>query len=243
MFLKPRERFRKEELWSSIDSGGSDDKESICQYRGLGIDPWVGKISWRRKRKATALLLPRESHGQRSLVGYRPWGHKESDTTEVISLSKYWCSQTEVLEKTLETPLDSKEIESVNPKGNRPWIFIGRMDAEVEAPVLWPPDVKSWLIGKDPDAGKEWRREEKGETEDEMVGWHQRLNGHELQQTPSLFLCNLPSPDGPFFLSHAQFRQGSLWFFCSFSDFRCFTTRHVACLYSNCFSGGNSSMR
>ena len=82
-----------------------------------------------------------------------------------------------------KSPLDSKEITPVNPKGNQPWIFIGRTGAETEAPILWPPDEKSWLIGKDPDAGKDWRQEEKGTTEDEMVGWHHRLNGQEFEQT------------------------------------------------------------
>ena len=77
--------------------------------------------------------------------------------------------------------LDSKEIQPVNPKGNQSWIFIGRTGAGAEAPILWPPDAKSWLIGKDPDAGKDWRWEEKGMTEDEMVGWHHRLNGHEFE--------------------------------------------------------------
>ena len=80
--------------------------------------------------------------------------------------------QTLVLEKTLERPLDCKEIKPVNPKGNQPWIVIGRTDAEAEAPILWPPDVKSWLIAKDPDAGKDWGQEEGGVIEDEMVGWH-----------------------------------------------------------------------
>ena len=88
---------------------------------------------------------------------------------------------TVVLEKTLESPLDCKEIQPVNPKGYQPWIFIGRTDAE--APILWPPDVKNWLIGKDLDAGKDWRQEDKGTAEDEMVGWHHRLNGHESEQT------------------------------------------------------------
>ena len=83
---------------------------------------------------------------------------------------KNWCFWTVVLEKTLESPLDFEEIQPVNPKGNQPWIFVGRTDAEAEALILWPPDVKSWLIGKDPDAGKDWRQEEKGMTEDEMVG-------------------------------------------------------------------------
>ena len=96
---------------------------------------------------------------------------------------KNWCFWTVVLEKTLESPLDCKEIKPVNPKGNQPWIFIGRTDAEAEAAIFWPPEVKSWLIWKDPDAGKDWRPEEKGMTEDEMVGWHHWLIGHEFDQT------------------------------------------------------------
>ena len=91
-----------------------------------------------------------------------------------------------VLERTLESPLDCKEIQSVHPKGNQSWIFIGRTDAEAETPILWPPDVKNWLIWKDPDAGKDWRWEEKGTTEDEMVGWHHWLNGHEFEQAPGV---------------------------------------------------------
>ena len=89
-----------------------------------------------------------------------------------------------MLEKTLESPLDCKKIQPVYPKGNQPWIFIRRTDAEAEAPILWSPDVKSQLIGKDPDAGKDGGQEEKGVTEDEMVGWHQRLNRHEFEQAP-----------------------------------------------------------
>ena len=97
---------------------------------------------------------------------------------------KNWCFWTVVLEKTLESPLDSKEIKPVNPEGNQSWIFIGRTDAEAEAPLLWPPDVKSQLIGKDPDTGKDWGQEEKGETEYEMVGWYHWLKGHEFEETP-----------------------------------------------------------
>ena len=88
-----------------------------------------------------------------------------------------------VLEKTLESPLDSKEIQPGYPKGNQSWIFIGRTDAEAEAPIVWPSDVKNRLIGKDPDAGKDWRQPEKGATEDEMVEWHHQLNGHVFKQT------------------------------------------------------------
>ena len=97
--------------------------------------------------------------------------------------SKNWCFWTVVLEKALESPLDCKEIKPVNPKWNQPWIFIGRTDGEAEASILWPPDVKSWLIGKDPEAEKDWRQEEKGMTEDEMVGWHHQLDGHGFGQT------------------------------------------------------------
>ena len=97
---------------------------------------------------------------------------------------KNWCLQTVVLEKTLESPLDSKEIKPVNPKGNYPWIFSGRTVAEPDAPILWPPDAKSRFIGKDPDAGKDWRQEAKGTTNDKTVGWHHQLNGHKFEQTP-----------------------------------------------------------
>ena len=107
-------------------------------------------------------------------------------------VSKNWCLWTVVLKETLESSLDFKEIKPVNPKGNQLWIFIGRTDAIAEAPILWLPDAKSQLIGKDPDAGKA-RQKEEGTTEDEIVLWHHQLNGHELEQTPG----------------HAE-RQGSL---------------------------------
>ena len=94
---------------------------------------------------------------------------------------KNWCFWTVVLEKTLESPLDCKEIQPVYSKGDQSWVFIGRTDVEAENPILWPPDVKSWLTGKDPDAGKDWRQEENGITEDEIVEWHHWLNGHEFE--------------------------------------------------------------
>ena len=97
-------------------------------------------------------------------------------------MPKNWCFWTVVLEKTLESPLDCKEIQPVHPKGNQSWIFIGRTDAEAEAPIIWPPDAKSWLIRKDSDAGKDRRQKEKGMTEDKVVGWHHRLNGQEFEQ-------------------------------------------------------------
>ena len=93
---------------------------------------------------------------------------------------KNWCVWTVVLKKTLESPLDSKEIQPVHPKGNKSWIFIGRTDVEAETPILWPPQAKGWLIGKVSDAGRDWGQEEKGTTEDEMAGWHHWLNAHEF---------------------------------------------------------------
>ena len=96
---------------------------------------------------------------------------------------KNWCLWTVVLEKTLESPLDCKEIQPVRSKGDQSWVFLGRTAAEAETPVLWPPHVKSWLIGKDSDAGRDWGQEEKGTTEDEMAGWNHRLNGRESEWT------------------------------------------------------------
>ena len=103
-------------------------------------------------------------------------GHKED------WVLKNWCFWTVMEEKTLESPLDCKEIKPVNPKGNQSWIFIGRTDAKAEAPTFWPPDAKNWLLRKDPDAGKDWKQEKKGTTEDETVWWHHRLNGMSLSK-------------------------------------------------------------
>ena len=99
---------------------------------------------------------------------------------------KNWCFWTVVLEKTLESPLDCKEVQPVHPKGDQSWVFIGRTDVEDEMPILWPPDVKSWLIWKDCDAGKDWGQEETGITEDEMAGWHHWLDGHGFGWTPGV---------------------------------------------------------
>ena len=95
---------------------------------------------------------------------------------------KDWCFSTVVLEKTLESPLDYKEIQPVHPKGNQSWVFIGRTDAEAETPIFWPPDANNWLTLKDANARKDWRREEQGMTEDETVGRHHQLNGNEIEQ-------------------------------------------------------------
>ena len=123
---------------------------------------------------------------------------RELDYKESWAL-KNWCFWTVVVEKTLESLLGHKEIKPVNFKGNQSWIFIGRTDAEAETPVLWLHDMKNWLLGKDPDAGKDRRQEEKGTTEDEMVGWHHRLDGHEFEQAPGVgdgqgsLMCCSPS--------------------------------------------------
>ena len=109
------------------------------------------------------------------MYGCKSWTIKES------WVLKNWCFWIVVLEKTPESPLDCKEVQPVLPKGNRSWVFIGRTDVEAETPILWPPDGKNWLIEKDPDVRKDWRQEEKGTTEDEVVGWHHRLDGHEFE--------------------------------------------------------------
>ena len=96
-------------------------------------------------------------------------------------MPKIWCFLVVVLEKTLESPLDCKEIQPVHPKGDQSWVFIDGTDVEAENPILWPPDAKNWLIWKDPGAGKDWRQEEKGTTENEMVGWYHQFNGHEFE--------------------------------------------------------------
>ena len=133
----------------------------------LGHD-WATSFSlftfmhWRRKWQPTLVFLPGESQGRGSLVGCHLWGHTESDWSDLAAAAI--CNWY-----------------IVNPKRNQSWIFIGRTDPEAETPVLWSPDAKNWLTWKDPDAGKDWRQEEKGMTEDEMVGWHHWLSGHEFE--------------------------------------------------------------
>ena len=146
--------------------------------RFSGINPLSSPAaSAKRKTNFSLLLLKLASSGHVWM-----W---ELDYKESWAL-KNWCFWTVVLEKTLESPLDYKEIQPVHPKGDQSWIFIGRTDAEAETPKLWPPDAKSWLIWKDPDARKDWRQEEKGMTEDEMVGWHHWLSGHRFGWTPGI---------------------------------------------------------
>ena len=121
------------------------------------------------------------------IYGCESWTIKKAEKKKKCWAQKNLCFWTVVLEKTLESPLDCKEIQPVHPKGDQSWEFIGRTYVEGETPILWPPDANSWLIGKDSDAGKDWRREEKGTTEDEMIGWHHRLNEHEFGWTKLMF--------------------------------------------------------
>ena len=134
-----------------------------------------------------SITLPTKAHLVKAMVFPVVMYGWKLDSKE-IWVPKNWCFWTVVLEKTLE----SKEIQPVHPKGNQSWIFIGRTDAEAETSILWPPDVKNWLIWKDPAAGKDWRLEEKGMIEDEMVVWHHWLKGHEFEQTPGVHSDSCP---------------------------------------------------
>ena len=133
--------------------------------------------------KSRDIILPAKVHLVKAMlfssshVWMWEWACKESWAP------KNWCFWTVMLQKTLDSPLDYKEIQPVHFEGDQPWVFIGRTEAVAETPVLWPSNVKNWLTGKDPDAGKDWRQEEKGTPEDEIVGWHHQLNGHESEQT------------------------------------------------------------
>ena len=135
--------------------------------------------------KRRDITLPTKVSLVKVMVSNNPVWMWELDYKENWAL-KNWCFWAVVLEKTLESLLDSKEIQPVHPKGDQSWVFIGRTDAEAETPILWLPHAKSWLIGKDPDAGRGWGQEEKGTTEDEMVGWHHWHNGHEFDETPGV---------------------------------------------------------
>ena len=130
--------------------------------------------------KSRAVPLPTKVHTK---LWFFQWSCM--DECWAIKKAEHWRTDTFELWcwRTFESPLDCKEVKSINPKGNQSWMFIGRTDAEVEALILWPPDAKNWLTGKDPDAGKHWKPEEKGTTEDEMVGWHLQLDEHEFEQT------------------------------------------------------------
>ena len=169
------------DFWGSKITADDDCSHEIKRCLLLGRKAMTNLDSVFKSRDIT---LPTMVHLVKAVVfpsiHVWMWEYKES------WVPKNWCFWTVVLKKTLQSPLDSKEIQPVHPKGNQSWIFIGRTDAEAETPILWPPDATSWLIGKDPDAGKDWRWEEKGTTEDEMVGWHYQLDGHEFEQAPGV---------------------------------------------------------
>ena len=135
--------------------------------------------------KSRDITLPTKVHLIKAMVFPMVMYGCELDCEESWAL-KNWCFWTVVLEKTLESPLDRKEIQPVHSKGDQSWVFIGRTDAKDETPVLWPPHAKSWHIGKGSDAARDWGQEEKGTTEDEMVGWHHQLDGHEFEWTPGV---------------------------------------------------------
>ena len=175
--------------WQTLFWGGSKiSADGDCSYEiKRHFAPWKksnDQPRWHIKKQRRYFAnkgLSSQSYGfSSSHVWLWELDYKES------GVPKNWCFWTVVLEKTLESPLHCKEIHPVNPKGNQSSIFIGRTDAEAETPILWPPDAKNWLIWKDPDAGKDWRGEEKGMTEDEMVGWHHWLNGHGFGWTPGV---------------------------------------------------------
>ena len=167
--------------WQTLVSWAPKSLQIVIQpWNSKMLTPWKKSYDQPRQHiKSRNITLLTKVHLVKAMVfpivmyGCETWTIKES------WVLKNWWFWTVVLEKTLESPLDCKEIKPVNPKGN--WIFIERTDAEAETPILWPPDAKNWLTGKDPDAGKDWGQEEKGMTEDEMVGWHHWLNGHELE--------------------------------------------------------------
>ena len=138
--------------------------------------------------KSRDITLPTKVHLVKAMFFPVVMDGCESWTIKKAECQRIWCFRTMVLKKTLVSPLDCKEIKPVNLKGNQSWICIGRTDAEAETPILWSPDAKNWLIGKDPDAWKDWRQEEKGTKEDEMVGWHHRLNGHSLTKLQELVM-------------------------------------------------------
>ena len=146
------------------------------------LAPWKKSYDQPRQRiKKQRLYFANKGHSSQSFgfSSSHVWMWR-LDSKESWILKNWWFWNV-VLEKTLESPLDCKEIQPFHPKGDQSWVFIGRIDAKAETPILWPTDAKSWLIWNDPDAGKDWRQEEKGMAEDEMVGWHHWLNGHEFE--------------------------------------------------------------
>ena len=169
--------------WSTIFLGSKITADSDCSHEIKRHLLLVIKIMTNLDSilKSRNIALPTQVHLVKAMVFFSSHAWMWEFDCEESWVPKNWCFGTVVLEKTLESPLDCKEIQPVHPKGDQSWVFIGRTDAEAETAILCLPDVKNWLFGKDPDAGKDWRWEEKGATEDEMVGWHHWLNGHEFE--------------------------------------------------------------
>ena len=171
-------------FWGSKITADGDCSHEIKRHLPFGRKAMINLNSILKSRDIT---LPAKVHLVKArwvMYGCESWDYKESWEL------KNWCFWTVVLEKTLESPLDCKEIQPVHPKGDQSWILTGRTDAEI--PILWPPDVKNWLIGTDPDSGKDWRWEEKGMTEDEMVGWHHWLMDMSLSSSGSCWWTEKP---------------------------------------------------
>ena len=164
-------------FWGSQITADGNCSHEITRHLLLGRKAMTNLDSILKSR---AITSPSKVHLVKAMVFPVVMYGCELDYKESW-VPKNWCFWTVVLEKTLESPLDGKEIQPVHPKGDQSWIFIETTEAEAETPILWPPDVKDGLIGKYPDAGKNWSQEEKGMTEDEMVGWHHWLNGHEFE--------------------------------------------------------------
>ena len=174
-----------------IQNLGQDQKGLSARVKwNLRVKPWNWKalVPWKKSYDKSRQHIKKQRHhfADKSLYS-QSYGFSSShvymwelDCKESWA-PKNWCFWTVVLERILESPLDCKEIQPVHPKGNQSWVFIGKTDVEVETPTFWPPDAKSCLTEKDPDAGKDWRQEEKGTTEDEMVRWHHWLNGREFE--------------------------------------------------------------
>ena len=166
-------------FWGSKITADGDCSHEIKKHLLLGRKAMTNLDSILKSRDIT---LPTKFHIIKTMVFTVVMYGCESWTIKKAWVPKSWCFWNMVLEKTLESPLDYKEIQPVHRKGDQSWVSIGRTYADAEAPILWPPDVKSQLIRKGPDGGKDWRQEQKGTTEDEMVGWHQQLNRHEFEQ-------------------------------------------------------------
>ena len=171
--------------WQTIFGGSNITADDDCNHeiKRCLLLGWKVMTNLDSILKSRDITLPTKIHLVKAMVF--PLWMWELDYKESW-VPKNWYFWTVMLEKTLESPLDCKEIQPVHPKENQSWVFIRRTDVEAETPILWPHDAKNWLIWKDPDVGKDWRHGEKGITEDEMVGWHHRLNGHEFGQIPGV---------------------------------------------------------